>query len=726
MEHAPGLGEVHCNLGRALLVGRRLQEALFQCGEAVRLAPDFAPAWNNLGNILRELGRTTEAKGYYIEALRLDPDLAFVHLNLGRIVQDEGRLKDAETWFRIALDLEPGSVEIRWSLANALEESGQLAEAAGLCEQALEIDAESAESHVCLGSVRHAQGRLDDATRHFLRAIRARPHYVPAHCSLGVVRKQMGDLEAAERSFRDVLRLPVRPHPGPSPSWRNCSGASCPRKIWPPSNDGSPTRSWPKPAGRNSISGPPRCSTPAATTPGPPSTFAGAGRSSCVREPSESGREYRPEDFDQYVDEMISACSPEFFARAGGFGLETDRPVFVFGLPRSGTTLTEQILAAHSRVHGAGELKLARSGFESLPALLGSPSPPEKCLGQVARETAGRIAREHLAGLDEINRDAPRVVDKMPENYLYLGSLAALFPRARFIHCRRDLRDTAVSCWSTNFREIRWADHPDYIAARFAAYRRLMDHWSATLPGPDPGSGLRGDRGRPGGDRPPTARLVRAGLGAGVPRLPRAAKPRQDGERHADPPADLHPLGRPVEELRRRTGPPLRMSGTTDPRRRDPFRKACGDRLSLPGERAGRRRVIRAARAPHRCLFGTSAILLDERLLFGCPPTFNLGYHMRHLMSAVAAVGLYAAMGTEAQAQYTQGYVQSPRRPFIGTSIRLGRSTRRQYRAVVPQYTRPPNSTGYQNRPYYGAYGYGNYSNGSTDGFPPFQGRRSR
>jgi hypothetical protein len=77
---------------------------------------------------------------------------------------------------------------------------------------------------------------------------------------------------------------------------------------------------------------------------------------------------------------------------------------------------------------------------------------------------------------------AERVVDKMPENYLYLGLIATLFPRARIIHCRRDLRDVAVSCWMTNFRHILWAGDPGHIASRFREYRRLMDHWRAVLP----------------------------------------------------------------------------------------------------------------------------------------------------------------------------------------------------------------------------------------------------
>ena len=95
-----------------------------------------------------------------------------------------------------------------------------------------------------------------------------------------------------------------------------------------------------------------------------------------------------------------------------------------------------------------------------------------------------RLAQRHLDQLRTLNATAARVVDKMPDNYLYLGLLAALFPRAKFIHCRRDLRDVAVSCWMTQFRHLRWANDLEHIAARFAEYQRLMEHWRAVLPVP--------------------------------------------------------------------------------------------------------------------------------------------------------------------------------------------------------------------------------------------------
>jgi hypothetical protein len=184
------------------------------------------------------------------------------------------------------------------------------------------------------------------------------------------------------------------------------------------------------------------------------------------------------------VDSLIAAYSADYFARVRGFGLETERPIFIVGLPRSGTTLTEQILASHSQVFGAGELRLAREDFLALTGDAGTESQALEGLGRLDRDTVHRLAQRHLDQLQELDATARRVVDKMPDNYLQLGLLATLFPRARFIHCRRDLRDVAVSCWMTHFRHIRWANEFEHIASRFQEYTRLMAHWRRVLPVP--------------------------------------------------------------------------------------------------------------------------------------------------------------------------------------------------------------------------------------------------
>ena len=199
-------------------------------------------------------------------------------------------------------------------------------------------------------------------------------------------------------------------------------------------------------------------------------------------------KDYHPVEHERFVDGLIRAFDRDFLVRLAARGLDTRRPVFVFGLPRSGTTLIEQVLASHSQIHGAGELRIARRSFECDPGLAG----PIRSAARLRRPSRSghaccMLAEQHLGRLAAIDGGrCERIVDKMPDNYLYLGLLAVLFPRAVFIHCRRDLRDVAVSCWMTDFSSIRWANHPDHIATRFQQYRRLMDHWQEVLPVPDP------------------------------------------------------------------------------------------------------------------------------------------------------------------------------------------------------------------------------------------------
>ncbi len=199
-----------------------------------------------------------------------------------------------------------------------------------------------------------------------------------------------------------------------------------------------------------------------------------------------SGQDYDPQEHELFVTRTIAACGPDFFERvrsfgAGGFGLESELPVFVVGLPRSGTTLIEQVLASHSQVYGAGEIALVN---EIVVAIGGESGDFIEGLRRLDRETARRLAARHLERLQTLNPAALRIVNKMPGNYLYLGLLASLFPQAKFIHCRRDLRDVAVSCWMTHFQETRWANDPQHIASRFHQYQRMMEHWRKVLPAP--------------------------------------------------------------------------------------------------------------------------------------------------------------------------------------------------------------------------------------------------
>ncbi len=175
---------------------------------------------------------------------------------------------------------------------------------------------------------------------------------------------------------------------------------------------------------------------------------------------------------------------PKSLPAQRGWGDSDPRPVFVVGLPRTGTTLVEQILASHPLVHGAGELEELQRLFRSLPDLVDRPSSdPFEALAVLNSQSAKTAARMYLAKLDALApAAAERIVDKMPDNVRYVGLISMLFPAARVVVCTRDFRDVALSCWQTGFEKNPWANDWNHIARRFADHQRILDHWQRVLP----------------------------------------------------------------------------------------------------------------------------------------------------------------------------------------------------------------------------------------------------
>jgi tetratricopeptide (TPR) repeat protein len=190
---------------------------------------------------------------------------------------------------------------------------------------------------------------------------------------------------------------------------------------------------------------------------------------------------YSPKQHELEIDTAIGAQTTQFFDRLGDAGSDDRRPVFVIGLPRSGTTLLERMLASHPRIIGVGEQSFARLGLQRALAASGG-------MLQLLSPSAVHAAAEwHLRMLDDrvqrlsIQREGERIVDKLPDNYLLAGWLRIAFPKAAIIHCLRDPRDVAVSCWLTQFARIQWSFRLDHIAHRIEQHRRLMRHWRATI-----------------------------------------------------------------------------------------------------------------------------------------------------------------------------------------------------------------------------------------------------
>jgi tetratricopeptide (TPR) repeat protein len=355
-----------------------------------------------------------------------------------------------------------------------LQGQGKLEEACQCYQRAIELKPDLAEAHLGLASTRNEQGNSGDAIQHYLTAIQIKPDLTAAKCNLGIVLEEQGDFAGAEKYFRSAIASDFR-HAAAH------AELACLLHAALPAEDVAAQQQLLVDPGLTQEQR-------AALHFGLAEVFDARGAYAEAAEHANlanalrltqwrtTGKADDPVAHSQFVDRILAEFTPEFFAGVRGFGVPNDRPVFIVGLPRSGTTLVEQILASHPRVFGAGELVLARDAYATIHG-------QEDSGGKLAldRDSVQRLAQQHLEALQRRNATALRIVDKMPDNYLYLGFLATLFPHARFIHCQRGLRDVAVSCWMTNFRAVRWASDPGHIAARFRDYQRLMEHWRRVL-----------------------------------------------------------------------------------------------------------------------------------------------------------------------------------------------------------------------------------------------------
>ncbi|RUY75838.1 sulfotransferase family protein [Mesorhizobium sp. M7A.F.Ca.CA.001.09.2.1] len=197
-----------------------------------------------------------------------------------------------------------------------------------------------------------------------------------------------------------------------------------------------------------------------------------------------STRRFDMDSYRRSVDFMIELFDPRMLAAKAGHGSTSDVPVFVLGMPRSGTTLTEQILASHPDVHGAGELTKLRRITNRLAPKTRSPEELRRSILDMTVEQSKSLADEYLAHIRQRSPDARRIVDKLPHNFELIGLIRILFPKAQIIHCRRDAIDNCISCYFLSFNEdnIYNADLHT-LGLYYREYDRLMGHWGKIFPG---------------------------------------------------------------------------------------------------------------------------------------------------------------------------------------------------------------------------------------------------
>ena len=187
--------------------------------------------------------------------------------------------------------------------------------------------------------------------------------------------------------------------------------------------------------------------------------------------------------FDARIERIVSRCTRDFFDGRHDMGDSSQRPLLIVGMPRSGTSLVEQIIASHPQAHGAGELNDIGRMARELPVVVGREKRYPECLNHLEPDAAAMLAQRYLGGLDARAPDATRVTDKMPFNMLWLGLIALILPNARVIYCRRNPMDNALSCYFQLFsRGLRFAYDLGDVGHVYRQHERLMAHWQTHLP----------------------------------------------------------------------------------------------------------------------------------------------------------------------------------------------------------------------------------------------------
>jgi len=503
LEFKPDYAAAHSSLGNALLDLGQLADAAASYRRALALSPDFAEAHSNLGNALRGLGEFDQAAAHYRRALEIQPEYAATHSNLGNVLQDLGRLDEAAASYRRALDIKPDYAQAHNNLANALRGLGRLDEAAASCRRALDIEPQYAEAHVNLGVVLRDSGRLVEAAASYRRALEIKPDLAEAHSNLGIVQRVQGRIAEAQASCRRALAInpnaasatvflaelhadegefaeaealfkrAISVDPDSPQAW---AGIARLRKM----TDGD--AAWLAEAQR--IAGLPLPPRPEAylryaigkyfdDVKSYEQAFLNFQRANELTK--RYGVKHDRQQLTQAVDRMTRFYDRAWINQARIDANPSQRPIFIVGMPRSGTTLAEQILASHPKVAGVGELPF----WNDAAAAYKTTAPDGGTNGGMI----SKLAEDYLRLLAELAPDALRVIDKMPANFLFLGLIHAALPNARILHMRRNPIYTCLSIYFQHFEvAYSYASDLEDLAHYYTEYSRVMEHWRSTLP----------------------------------------------------------------------------------------------------------------------------------------------------------------------------------------------------------------------------------------------------
>jgi tetratricopeptide (TPR) repeat protein len=512
---APNFAKPHEDLGHLLLMKRQPEDAVEVLRKATRLDPHLDHAFFNLGKALAMLGRGQEADEAFERSFELNPErkklaLAAEHQKegrweeaeqlyrevlrdnptnvdamrlLGNVAMQTGRIYYAERLFRRAVSNAPDFVMAQIDLGHALKKQSRLEEAIEQFRQAIRLEPDNVQAHHLLGSTLSLAAQTHEAVDAYQKVLELAPKHTGAMLGLGHVLKTVGRQEEAIEAYRNCIRH--KPHNGEI-YWSLAN-----LKTYQLTDEDireMESMASGDAEGADEVNEESRINFLFALAKAHEDRGEFEQAWNYYHEGNQQRRileTYDPVRDEVMNDEIVKVFNREFLAENSGLGHPSAEPIFVVGLPRSGSTLIEQILASHSRVEGTSELPYAGLVATSLNRNRADGINYPHAVRELGEEHFKRLGGDYLE-LARIHRTEgrPVFIDKMPNNFPTVGFIHLILPNAKIIDARRYPLDSCLSCYRQLFaRGQSFTYDLTEIGEYFIQYQRMMDHWHEVLPG---------------------------------------------------------------------------------------------------------------------------------------------------------------------------------------------------------------------------------------------------
>ena len=466
-EIRPDHAGTHNNLAVTLMKLLRLEEAAAAARYAIAFQPDYAEAYSNLAATLREIGKLEEAEETARKAILLSPDSAEVRIELADILFMSDRLDEAETLLNDAAELKPDNPRLYIKLNAVLERANRTEDALKAIDKAVELNPEMPEAYHRQAITYFMANQIENALNSLDKLLKINPDFSPALATRAEILQAYGDMDEALEFARKGLEL--------NNNLPFLHYVLSKLKKFTDKNDPD-LKAMKEIAETSSNFG---------RAHKIPLQFALFKAHEDIGD-YETAFEYLQKAcdlkracsvFDRDTQEMAhqnvrQTYSKEFIESFKDQGSASNVPIFIIGMPRSGTTLTEQVISSHPDVFGGGELYYL--------------SEIEHSYGMVSPERCKIMGDEYVKHIRSINQDskaAKKITDKMPGNYMRLGQIVTTLPNAKVIHCRRNPMDTCLSCYKQLFaRGHYWSYNLEEMAEHYELYEQMMAHWRDVLP----------------------------------------------------------------------------------------------------------------------------------------------------------------------------------------------------------------------------------------------------